>query len=146
MNKNIISSGTISVIKNNKRTILCNVDNIVVINIGIKKFLEKSCNYYGTSYEGVKKSAKGILNINYKVPIVVENNKNIILLPLTSVRDKNLIYVSLDKITNYEFKDNYVYIMCCNNYVFKTKMSEKSFEKLLINGIKLNNTLKYRNS
>ena len=36
--------------------------------------MDYSCKYFGSSYEGRKEGTKAVLDINYKVPIIVENS------------------------------------------------------------------------
>ena len=40
------------------------------------EIVDYSCKYFGSSYEGRKEGTKAILDINYKVPIIVENSRN----------------------------------------------------------------------
>lgn len=144
MDNYIINNNTIAILKENKKTIIYNVDNIKVINKNIKKVLEDNCNFYGSSLNGRKKSAKIILNIKYKVPISISNDNNYILLQIDSLRNKKCLFIMLNKIIDYKIIDNILTIICLNNNNFKINISKYSFEKMFINGIKLNNILKWR--
>lgn len=42
------------------------------------EILDYSCKYFGSSYPGRKDGSKDILNSSYKLPILVEDTRNII--------------------------------------------------------------------
>ena len=144
MKKYIINNKTIALIKKNKKTIIISVDKIEVFNKSINKILEYNCNYYGSSLKGRKNSAKNILNIKYKVPIIIDEKNNIVIIQLNSPRKEVSMYLVTNKIINYEKLSNILKIYCCNNVIFKIKLSEKIFEKLIIKSIQLNNVLNWR--
>ena len=144
MEKIIINDDTVALKKVNKKTIIYNVDKEVVINKNLKNILNLNCMYYGSDLNGRRKSAQNILNIKYRVPIIISDNNNYILLPLGSIRNDECLLIMLSKIIDYKESDNYLNIYCINNQEFKVNISKYSFEKLLINSLKLNNLLKWR--
>ena len=119
MKKYIINNKTIALIKKNKKTIIISVDKIEVFNKSINKILEYNCNYYGSSLKGRKYSAKNILNIKYKVPIIIDEKNNIVIIQLNSPRKEVSMYLVTNKIINYEKLNNILKIYCCNNVIFK---------------------------
>lgn len=66
-------------------------------------------------------------------------NNNIILLQLNKMRNNTTIFIVLNNIINYKYKNNNLYIELNNKNNLLIKISLNSFEKVLINGIKLNN-------
>lgn len=144
MENYLVSNKTIAVIKNKRKTIIINVDKVVVINKSIKNILEYNCNYYGSSFDGRIKCAKDILNIKYKIPIVIDDKNNIVLISLNSPRNSSNVYLVTNKILNYEIINNNLRVFCLNNVNFKVKLSKNVFEKLLLNSIKIINTLNWR--
>lgn len=136
-----ITKNTVAILKRKRRTKIIYVDNSQVFNIGIKNLLEKNCNYYDTSLEVIKKKVKIILNIQYKVPIIIGDN---VLIQLNSLKCDEAIFIMLDKIINYQYYDKILHIYCVNNNEFKVKISLNQFEKILVKAIKLNNILKYQ--
>ena len=144
MENYIINNKTVAIRKKNKKTIIYDVDNIRVINKNIKKVLEHNCNIYGSDLSGRKKSAKSLLNIYYKVPIII--NKNLILIQINNIRNDECLFLVLNKIVDYNYYDNLLRVFCVNNIKFNIKISKNSFDKLLINAIKLNNILKWQKS
>ena len=142
MENYIINNKTIAILKKNNMTILYDVDNIRVINKNIKKVLDENCSFYGSSMLGRQKSAKNLLNIHYKVPIIIK--EDIILMQINNIRDKECYFLVLNKIVDYKYENQKLKISCINNRVFFLNLSRNSFEKMLINSIKLNNILKWQ--
>lgn len=142
MENYIINNKTIAVLKKNNKTILYDVDNIRIINKNIKKVLDENCSFYGSSMVGRKKSAKTLLNVHYKVPIIIK--EDVILLQVNNIRDKECLFLVLSKIVDYKFESQKLKILCINNQIFWLNISKNSFEKMLINSIKLNNILKWQ--
>ena len=140
MNNYIINENTVAVLKSNKKTIIIDVENIRVINKSINRVLEDNCLLNGSSVIGRKKYAEKYLNIKYKLPVYI--NKNIILIQLNSLRDSFCLFIVLNKILNFKNINNILNIICVNKYVFISKISKNCFENLIINGVKLNNSLK----
>ncbi len=143
MKNYIINDQTIAILKHDQETIIYNVENKKVINKHIKSILENNCLLHGSSMEGRIKSAKKILNIKYKVPILISEAENIILLQIDCLRNKECLFIVANKIINYEEIQNKLIIKCINDQEFIVNISKYSFEKMLINTIKLNNYLKW---
>ncbi len=143
MKNYIINDQTIAILKQDQNTIVYDVKKTIVINKNIKSILETNCLLHGSSMEGRIKSAKKILNIKYKVPILISEAENIILLQIDCLRNKECLFIVANKIVDYEIKNNKLTIKCINNQEFIVNISKYSFEKMLIYTIKLNNYLKW---
>lgn len=143
MKNYIINDQTIAILKQDQNTIVYDVKKTIVINKHIKSILETNCLLHGSSMEGRIKSAKKILNIKYKVPILISEAENIILLQIDCLRNKECLFIVANKIVDYEIKNNKLTIKCINNQEFIVNISKYSFEKMLIYTIKLNNYLKW---
>lgn len=144
MENYIINKNTIAILKYENKTIIYDVENIRVINKNILSILNLNCNFYGSSLNGRKKSIKSILNIKYKIPILIDEDNNIILIQTNSLRKRNCLLLVVDKIIDYEETNNKLKITCANKHIFEIKLSINSFEKMLINSLKINNILKAR--
>ncbi len=146
MENYIINENTVAILKKYNEIIIYNVDKEEVFNTKIKKIINTSCLVYGSNLLGRKEYAKKYLNIKYKVPIIISENKNIILLQINNFRDEECLCIVGNKILNYQEKDNKLIIKCINNQEFSTNISKYSFEKILLNYLKLNNYINYQNS
>ena len=146
MENYLITKDTIAILKKDKQTIIYDVENYRVINKNIKTVLNLNCNFYGSTLIGRKKSAENILDIKYKVPIVLDEASDITLLQLSSLRKEETLLLVLNKIVSYQEVLNKLVIKCINNQEFEVNISKNCFEKLLLNSFKLNNVLKWRKS
>ena len=145
MEKYMLTENSVAIMKIFKKTIIINVDNIQVFNKSLNKILEYNCTFHGCNCVGRKKAAQKILNCKYKVPIVVSEEKNIVLIESNSPRSNVCLYLVVSKIIDYHYLDNKLLeIICVNNIKFRLKISKKSLENLVIKSIRLNNILNYR--
>ena len=106
--------------------------------------VKDSCLFFGSSFEGRKEGAKSLLGIDMKVPIVIEDTRNMIFFPTSSCVRDNSIWISYQNLLKYSkyndilttlyFKNNIsvnVGCKCClidNQYIRCIKL-----EKLLLN-------------
>lgn len=144
MEKYLVTNKTIALLKMGKKTCIINVENIEVINKSIKYILEYNCNYYGSSLDGRIKSAKDILNVKYKVPIIIDENNNLFLIPISSVRSDINLYLVTNKILNYEIINEKLVIYSLNNIKITVNLSKNILENSLLKVFQLNNILKWR--
>ena len=56
--------------------------------------VKDSCLFFGSSFEGRKEGAKSLLGIDMKVPIVIEDTRNMIFFPTSSCVRDNSIWIS----------------------------------------------------
>lgn len=143
MDNCIINSSTVALLKKENKIYIYDVEKMVVFNKKINNLLENICLLYGSNLEGRKKFAKKLLNIKYKVPIIID--KNIILIPIHNLRCKECLLLVGNKILNYEVVNDKLKITCLNNE-FYVDISKYSFEKSLLNYLKLINKLNIKNN
>ena len=72
------------------------------LNMPTLSVIERSCEYFGSTYEGRRNGAKEILGAEYKVPIVVEDSNNLIIFPTTSPLSNDCAWISLKRVKNIE--------------------------------------------
>lgn len=147
MNNYIINKKTIALLKQNDKIKIYDVDNLLVFNTKISKIINNSCLLYGSNLKGRKKFAQKFLNIKYRVPIIISENKKIILLQINGLREEECLFIVGNKIVDYEeINDKVLKIKCINNIEICANISKYSFEKILINYLKLYNNLNYINN
>ena len=96
-----------------------NVDTLVILPIGkskskvyeyggefiVKKsslrIIEDSCLFFGSSYEGRKEGTKALIGIEMKVPIIIEDSRNIIFFPTSSCIRESSIWISFQQLIMY---------------------------------------------
>ena len=83
---------------NDSCTKIVELDNEIILNTSTLKILDYSCKYYGSSYNGRKEGSISILKNIYKIPIIVEESRNIIFFPISSPRYHNSTWISVRNI------------------------------------------------
>lgn len=77
-------------------------DNDFIISESAYEVMDYSCCYYGSSYEGRAQGSKAILKCEYKLPVIIEETREIIFFPTHSPRLKDCIWISLESINYVE--------------------------------------------
>jgi competence protein ComK len=97
-----INRGTCAIIPIDKNVSeVIELDCSYVVNKASKEIIDDSCRYFGSSYQGRYDGSKKILNMNYKLPIMIEEFNNLIFFPTSSPRFGQCIWISLNNIKNY---------------------------------------------
>ena len=73
-----------------------------VVNKNSNKIIEENCKFYGSSYKGRCDGTKYLTGIKSKYPIIIEESRNIIFFPTSSIRNNENIWLSLNKIKSYD--------------------------------------------
>lgn len=108
----IAVSETLSRIIENEREFYVSMSSLEIV--------ENSCKYYGSTYEGRCEATRFMLGCSYKLPIIVEESKPIILFPISSPKFTKCSWFSItnvDKVVKHElgakilFKTGYELIL-----------------------------------
>ena len=65
------------------------------------KIIEKNCKFYGSSYRGRCEGTKYLTGIKSKFPIIIEEARNIIFFPTSSIRNNQNCWIALNHIKEY---------------------------------------------
>lgn len=147
MNKEIyeINSKTCALIQENiKTTKIIDDQNEKIIHTPINQIINNNCIYNGSSLKGRLESTKYNLGNKYKLPIVVEETKEIILFPTTSSKSDHCTWISLHNIDSYIDHKTYITVYFKNNQKLDIKISSESFEKQILRATRLLLILKNR--
>lgn len=143
-----INEGTLAIISTgiNSSKILEDKENYV---IGKRSFdiLDHSCKYFGSSYEGRKEGAKAIIGATYKIPIVVEDARNIVFFPTTSPDDNQCIWLAVNRIKDYyEEEFNTTKIIFDNGIELTLPLSFRAVQNQIFRATRLSYLLKNRHN
>ena len=109
------------------------------------EILDYSCKYFGSSYPGRKDGSKDILNSSYKLPILVEDTRNIIFFPTSSPLDDSCTWISLGNIKDYrKVGKNKTEILFKNNKVMTVDVSYYSFNNQVMRASRLESIIRNR--
>ena len=76
-------------------------DRTFIINETTCNILKNSCLFFGSSIEGRREAVKHILEVDMKVPIIVENIRDIIFFPVSNCIKKNSTWISYQNLLKY---------------------------------------------
>ena len=72
-----------------------------IVSKSTNAIIKENCEFYGSSYEGRCKGTKKLTGIKSKFPIIIEESRNIIFFPTSSVRSDNNTWIALNNIKEY---------------------------------------------
>lgn len=145
MLNNEINTNTCFIKKNdNKSCLISNGKEEIVINMSLKKYLNYNCEYYGSSFEGRKQSSKLLLGSKYKLPIIIEESREIVFFPTKSSKSDQCTWIALNNIKKYEENNYQVKVTFKTGYTKDFDISIESFENQILRASKLELILKKR--
>ena len=144
MNEYFINSGTCAIVPiGEELSKVIELDNEYIINRSVKDIVNDSCKYFGSSYNGRFDGSKKILKMNYKLPIVIEETKNLIFFPTSSPRFDECTWISLNNVSNYE-KNGKNTIVYFKSRFLELNISYYSLENQIFRATMLDSILRKR--
>lgn len=116
-------------------------ENEYIINKSSNSIIKENCEFYGSSYEGRCIGTKNLTGIKTKYPIIIEESRNIIFFPTTSVRTQQSSWIALNKIETYSKNQNKSKIKFKNNKDINVNISFYSLENQICRAIMLKSKL-----
>lgn len=83
------------------KTKVVEIDTIFIVKCSTLSIIKKSCLFFGCSYDGRRDAVKHLIGIDMKVPILIEESRNIIFFPTASCVKRNSIWVSYQNLLKY---------------------------------------------
>lgn len=140
-----INSSTLAVVPlTNGKSKIYEFDNTFEVNMNVYDIINSSCKYFGSSYIGRYEGAKTLLGMSYKLPIIIEETKEIIFFPTSSPKLNECSWISLKDIENYDKKYNNVVVEFKNGLHLEFELSIFSFENQVFRALRLENIIKKR--
>ncbi|MBP1948812.1 competence protein ComK [Virgibacillus litoralis] len=93
-----------------------------------EQIIDHTCLLYGSTLEGRRAAVKDILKINSKVPVPIIPGKGVFMLPTSSTKNKDCVWLSFYQIKGYEQRDGQTYIVFNDGTGLYVNTSEKSFD------------------
>ena len=115
-----------------------------IVNKSSKQIIDESCKYFGSSYQGRFDGSKEILNMNYKLPILIEEFSNMIFFPTSSPRFEYSLWVSFNNIKEYVKNGEGSKIIFNNNKELLLKTSYYSIENQIFRSAMLDSFIRRR--
>ena len=145
MNSYNINNNTIALIPiKNRCTKVIEENDTFLVNMNPMKIIERSCEFFGSSYLGRHIGTKVLTGIRYKSPIIIEESNNIIYFPTTSPRLLECIWISLNHIDKYIKKEDKSLIYFINGEKLIINISYESFNNQYLRATKLEYIIRKR--
>ena len=132
----IINTRTFYIMFDGKKTIINEYGTEFVFDGDIiNEILENSCIYYGSTLKGRIIGSKNLINSRYKLPIIINDRKNLIFFKIKS--KKEVIWFNFNKIKDYKKYDMFITIDFINNYSKKFMISWSIFNNQILKSSRL---------
>lgn len=140
-----INEDTLLLIPINKnKTKIYDINGIYHIKKNCFEIVEESCQYYGSSYGGRYIGAKRMLEMEYKLPIILDEVKEVVIFPTCSPRQQNCIWICINNIETYIKTKNNSTIKFTNGLNYEISVSYNSLENQILRATLLMMKLKNR--
>ena len=112
------------------------------VNMSPLAIIKNSCLYFGSSYEGRKDAIKDMIGVDMKVPIIIEDGKNIIFFPTSSCINRSSIWVSYQNLLKYSKVNEFSTILYFrNNRSIQVNTKYNLIDNQIIRCVKLDSLL-----
>ncbi len=127
-----------------EKTKIYDINGTFYIKKNCFELVDESCQYYGSSYGGRYLGAKKMLDMEYKLPIIADEVKEVIMVPTCSPRQQSCIWMCLNNIENYIKFKNISKVKFTNGLNYDLTISYPSLENQILRGTLLLTRLKNR--
>lgn len=146
MNNYIINLETLLIIPYGKgKSKIWEGDKTFIVNESSGNILKNSCLFFGCSIEGRRTAVKQILGVDMKVPIIVENTRNMIYFPTSNCVKRNSVWISYTNLLKYtKFNEFSTVVYFKNNEKVRVDSKYNLIDNQVIKCIKLENLINKR--
>lgn len=116
----------------------------LIVNQTPMKIIDRSCKYFGSSYQGRFIGTKNLIGVSHKAPIIIEETKEIIFFPTNSPRLDNCAWLSLKHLQNYKKSNNNSIITFNGGYLLSLDISYGSLDNQVLRATRLESVLRLR--
>ena len=116
-----------------------------VVNMSCLEIIKYSCLYFGSSYEGRRDATQNMTGIVMKVPIIIEESRNIIFFPVSNCIHNNSIWISYHNLVNfYKIDKDSTKLIFLKNRDFMVDVKYNLIDNQFVRCIKLSGILDKR--
>ena len=140
-----VNDDTLAVIGvSNNKTRIIEYNSDFLLEDNAYQVIDYSCNYFGSSYKGRVEGTKNILGCKNKVPVIIEESKEIIFFPTTSPELSKCCWISLSSIEKIDScgKNSIIYLK--NNKKIFLNVSKQSIDNQIFRATRLKYLLNTR--
>ena len=108
------------------------------------QIIDHNCKYFGSSLKGRYEGASNLLGFSYKVPIIIEESRDIIFFPTAAIKSLKCSWISLNHVLKYESSGKNTLLTFKNGQKITIPMSKYSFENQILRASRLGTILSKR--
>jgi competence protein ComK len=142
-----ISRNTLAIIPIDEFT--CHIieeDNSFIVSKSSSEVIDDSCKFFGSSLSGRLEGTKNLLGNNYKNPVIIEETREIIFFPTSSLRENKCVWISLNNLEKYVKNDTHTKVYFKNGKSVDVAVSYGSLENQILRSTRLESILRKRKS
>lgn len=146
INSYIVNLETLLLIpEGEKETKVFEMEEEFLVKKSIMDIIKDSCLFFGSSFEGRKEGTKSLLKCGIKVPIIVEDSRNLILFPTLSYKNEKNIWVVYNNLLDYKKYDleNTLFLFKNNNDI-KVNVRFNIVDNQVVRCLKLDTIIRKR--
>lgn len=143
MDKYIINENTLALLTVDNKVKVVEKYIDFYIEGSLNNIINDSCIYYGSTFLGRMHSAKSLLGISTKLPIIISEKKELIFFPTNSYKNTNCVwinYIEVDKY--YSINSKELIITFLNKKKLVIQVSNNIFTKQLFKASRLDTIFK----
>ena len=117
-----------------------------IVNESPIKIIDRSCKYFGSSYQGRFMGTKNLIGISHKAPIIIEETKEIIFFPTASPRQYDCVWLSLKNLYEYKKGNNNTIVVFNGGHLLDLNISYGMMDNQVLRATRLESVLRLRKS
>ena len=119
-------------------------DKTFIVNQPAIKIIDKSCRFFGSSYQGRFLGTKNLIGISHKAPIIIEETREIIFFPTNSPRQENCAWISLRHLQTYKKTNNTSVLKFAGGHLINLNVSYGTLDNQVLRATRLESVLRLR--
>ena len=144
MNEYEINEDTLAIVPEKNKSRVYETHSSFVINQPVSTIVERSCEYFGSSFDGRLRGTSNLIGVTHKAPIIIEETKELIFFPTTSPRLNKCSWISLRNINRYYREKEKMYIEFKNNQKMVFDVSYGVIDNQILRATRLESVLRQR--
>lgn len=129
---------------NETKTRVYELNREFIVYENMSDIIFNSCEFYGSTYNGRLDFSKSVLNLNIKLPIIIEENKKIIFFPTRAIYNEECIWISNNNLNKIEKENENCVIYFKNGKKYRINISCDIINRQIFNCLKIEKLLKTR--
>lgn len=145
LNEYEINSATQAIIPlDEEKAMVYEEEGEYIVDKPANQIINYNCNFYGSSYDGRCEGTRSLIGIKSKLPIIIEESRDIIFFPTNSIRRKQSTWIALNKISSLHKNEKNSFIIFTDGRKIDFDISMFSLENQYCRAIMLKSKLNDR--